>query len=317
MCRYTNRVWDHARPRATFPLVSTLDLRQLRSVVEVAQQRSFTRAAQRMHVAQQALSQQVRNVEDQVGVQLFLRTARGVEPTAAGEVFVEEARRVLTGVDRLVQRTRAAAEGLSGTLRVAYSLATVYETLPRLLEALRDATPDVRVEEREMVASEMEQALLDGRADVALCPRAVVGAGIDRVEVRREELVFAVGADHPWATREVVPLAELADERLVVWGRDTAPGYHDAVLASCRQAGFEPHVGEPSSGATVWGAIANGAGVGLVVTSIAVGLPRGLALVRIEPPVPRLTIDLLWAHEDATPLVARVRTIAEQLAHRW
>lgn len=297
--------------------MSTPDLRQLRSIVEVAQQGSFTRAASRLHVAQQALSQQVRTVEDQVGVQLFLRTARGVEPTAAGEVFVEEARRVLTGVDRLVERTRAAAEGLTGTLRVAYSLSTVYETLPRVVEVLRAASPGVRVEQREMIASEMEQALLDGRHDVALCPRMALGAGIARKELRREQMVFAVGEEHPWVGRGAVRLSELADEELVLWGRETAPGYHDAVLAACRQGGVEPRLGEPSSGSTVWGAIAQGAGVGLVVRSIAVGLPRGLVLVDVEPPAPVLTFDLIWAHDTENPVVTRLRGLVDGLARQW
>lgn len=315
MCCYSERLWVATAPAATLLVVSTPDLRQLRSIVEVAQQRSFTRAAQRLHVAQQALSQQVRTVEDQVGVQLFLRTARGVEPTAAGEVFVQEARRVLAGVDRLVERTRAAAEGLAGTVRVAYSLATVYETLPRVVDALRAASPGVRVEERELLAADMEQALLDGRHDLALCPRMTLGAGIARAELRREEMVFAVGEGHPWSTRDAVPLSDLADEQLVVWARETAPGYHDAVLAACRHAGFEPRLGEPASGATVWGAIAHGTGVGLVVGSLAIGLPRGLVLVGVAPPAPVLTIDLLWARDTDNPLVTQVRGLVERL--RW
>src|SRR5690349_2095766 len=108
----------------------TPDLRQMRYVIEVARGRSFSRAAENLHVAQQALSQQIKSVESQLGVRLFNRTNRGVELTPAGVVFVQEARRVVTAADRAVARTQAVAKGEAGTLRVAYTLATVYETLP-------------------------------------------------------------------------------------------------------------------------------------------------------------------------------------------
>ena len=118
------------RAPAYRPAVITPDLRQLRYVVEVARQRSFTRAAARLHIAQQALSQQVRVVEDGVGVVLFERTNRGAEPTAAGLVFVKEAERAIAAAERVVSRTRAAARGETGTVRLGYTVTSAYETAP-------------------------------------------------------------------------------------------------------------------------------------------------------------------------------------------
>ena len=112
----------------------------------------------------------------------------------------------------------------------------------------------------------------------------------------------------------MVKLSEFAGEVLQVWPREMSPGYYDAVLAACRGAGFEPKVAEEAAGSTVWGDIAHGDGFGLVVASLGVQLPAGLALVRLERPAPRLTIDLIWSAERRTPGVERLLEAAERLA---
>jgi DNA-binding transcriptional LysR family regulator len=291
------------------------DLRQLRYVIEVARQGSFTRAAEQLHVAQQALSQQVKAVEEQVGVRLFERGNRGVETTPAGSVFVQEARKVVSGVERVVARTQAASRGEAGSLRIAYTLSTAYETLPALIAEVRDDVPDVRIAQVEMLAADLVAALLEGRQDLALCPRMVVPASIERLELRREPFVAAVGDRHPLAGRDRIGLRELADDEFQLWPRDVAPGYYDAVLAACRAAGFEPRLGDAASGATIWGAIAAGQGVGLVIGSLWEQLPRGITLVALTPPVPRLIFDLLWSKDHDTPVTRRARGAAAALAH--
>lgn len=297
----------------------TPDLRQLRYVIEVAEQRSFTRAAERLHVAQQALSQQVKSVEEGLGVKLFERGSRGVTPTAAGAVFVQEARRVVNGAERVVQRTLAAARGETGTVRLAYTVATAYETLPAVVAQLEAATPDLRVEQREMTAVDIEPALLDGRQDVALCPRMAVAPTIGRLEVRREPFVVALPDAHALAGAAALTVAQLADEDFQLWPRELTPGYHDAVVAACRDAGFEPRLRDVASGATVWGNIAAGRGVGLVVGSLAEQLPPGITLVPLVQPGPFLIFDLLWSTEHEIPATARVRdaVVAAASAAGW
>src|SRR6516165_3853073 len=120
------------------------DLRQMRYVVAVAREGNFTRAAEQLHVAQQALSQQVRAVEEMLGVQLFDRTARPVKLTPAGEVFVQEAKRALSVSKRVSERTSAAARGELGKIRLAYTFAIAYETLPILLGASLKTCPRCR-----------------------------------------------------------------------------------------------------------------------------------------------------------------------------
>jgi DNA-binding transcriptional LysR family regulator len=292
----------------------TPDLRQMRYVVEVARERGFSRAAANLHVAQQAVSQQVKVVEEALGVQLFVRTNRGVDLTPAGEAFVQEARRALNAADRVGHRAQAAARGEVGTLRLAYTLATVYETLPTLIDALAAEHPELKVRPREVFAEDIERLLADERIDLALAPHVGRRTGLDQHPVRQEPFVAAVAENHPLAAQRHIPLAALADETIELWPQTMAPGYYDAVVAACRDAGFEPRLDEQAAGSTVWGNIARCRGVGLVVGSLRDQLPRGLTLVALAAPAPTLAIDLVWPIDRTTPAVRRLIVVADRLA---
>ena len=285
----------------------------MRYVIEVAKRRSFTRAAEGLHVAQQALSQQVKSVEEQLGVTLFDRTSRGVEPTAAGEVFVAEARRVVNAADRLVARTEAAGRGEAGRLRIAYTVTTVYETLPAIVDRIGERYPALGIDLREVLGADVEALLAEDRHELAICPRTVLGPGLDRRELRHEPFVAALGSGHELAASGRVALAGLADETLQLWPRELSPGFYDAVLDTCRGAGFEPRVDPMASGSTVWGNIAGGRGFGLVVGSLANQVPRGIVLLELEEDA-QLTIDAVFPSNCRTPAVQRVLELGAELA---
>jgi DNA-binding transcriptional LysR family regulator len=292
----------------------TPDLRQMRYVVEVAREGGFSRAAVKLHVAQQAVSQQIKVVEEALGVQLFERTSRGVGVTAAGEAFVQEARRALNAADRVGQRAQAAARGEVGTLRLAYTLATVYETLPALIDALAAQHPELKVTPREVFAEDIERLIGDEHVDLALAPHVAHRTGLDQHPVRREPFVAAVAENHPLAAEQQIPLAAVADETIELWPHPMSPGYHDAVVAACRDAGFEPRLDEQAAGSTVWGNIARGRGVGLVVGSLRYQLPHGLVLLPLTAPAPSLAIDLVWPVDRTTPAARRLIEVADRLA---
>jgi DNA-binding transcriptional LysR family regulator len=293
----------------------TPDLRQMRYVVEVAREGGISRASLNLHVAQQAVSQQIKAVETALGVQLFERSHRGVELTAAGEAFVQEARRALNAADRVGQRAQAAARGEVGTLRLAYTLATVYETLPALIDALAAEHPEVKVTPREVFAEDIERLLTEERIDLALAPHVGHRSGLEQRPIRLEPFVAAVAENHPLAAEPHLPLAALADETIELWPHTMSPGYYDSVVAACRDAGFEPRLDEQAAGSTVWGHIARGRGVGLVVGSLRHQLPRGLTLLPLATPAPTLNIDLVWPIDRTTPAIRRLIVVADRLAH--
>jgi DNA-binding transcriptional LysR family regulator len=290
------------------------ELRQLRTFAAVAQRRSFTRAAEDLHIAQQAVSQQVKALERSLGVTLLRRTPRRVELTAEGEVFLAESRRVLAAADRAARRVMAAARGEAGTLRLAYTLTTVWETIPRLLARWNDILPQVKVEAREVYGADIPELLQAARYDVALAPRMSYPEEFHSRTVRREPLRIALAETDPLARHKRIELVTLTGRLFEVWPRDMAPGFYDTIVGTCRMAGFEPNLDEQATGNTVWGNLARGRGVALINASLAEQLPRGITLVELAEPTATLTYDAVW-HQSEPPLIQRSLEVATQLAN--
>ena len=289
------------------------ELRQLRTFAAVAQRRSFTRAADDLHIAQQAVSQQIKALERSLGVTLLRRTPRRVELTAEGTVFLADCRRVLAAADRAARRVQAAARGEVGTLRLAYTLTTVWETIPRLLARLNQVYPRVKVEAREVFGADIPELLATERYDLALAPKTSYPVGFHSRAVRREPLRVALSETDPLGRSKRIQLASLADRLFEVWPRDMAPGFYDVVVGTCRIAGFEPQLDEQATGNTVWGNLARGREVALINASLAEQLPRGITLVELAPPTATLTYDAVW-HQGELPLIQRSLEVAAQLA---
>jgi DNA-binding transcriptional LysR family regulator len=296
-------------------VVTDPDLRQMRYFVKVAELGSFTAAAAELHVAQQAVSHQVRAIEQMLGAVLLRRAPRAVTPTAAGEVFLRESKRVLEAAERTFDRTRAASRGEVGTLRIAYTLTSAYETFPELQTALRRSLPEVDVVSREVFGGDVPALLSNGAFHLALAPRWPVPDGFASQPLRQEPFVVAMGETHHLAGNEVIELTALHDEPLELWPRHMSPGFYDAVVAACRGAGFEPRLDRNAAGSVVWRTIAEGRGVGLVVKSLERQLPRGVRLVPIRPPQPApLHVDLIWLDDPVDPAVERFCELAREIA---
>jgi DNA-binding transcriptional LysR family regulator len=294
--------------------VATPDLRQMRYFTAVAERGSFTGAARELHVAQQAVSQQVKGLEQLLGVTLLERSSRRVKLTPEGVVFLADCRRVLAGADRAARRVQAAARGEAGTLRLAYTLVSAFETVPLLLDRLDRDYPLLKVDAREVFGCDVTGLLRDGGCDLALAPLTSYPEDIRQRTVRREVVRVAVGEQHRLAHSEQIDLAGLRDETLELWPHEMAPGYYDAIIGACHMAGFEPKVDLHGAGSTVWGYIAEGRGVGLVVSSLIEQLPRGIRLVDLTPPRPMLTVNAVWRQDHEPPAIERFFETAKELA---
>jgi DNA-binding transcriptional LysR family regulator len=291
----------------------------MRYFAAVAEHGSFTRAAESLHVAQQAVSQQVKSLEQLLGVTLLERTSRRITLTPEGAVFLADCRRVLAGADRAALHVQAVARGEAGVLRLVYSLVSAFETVPALLARLGKDYPLLKIDAREVFGADVPALLLDGQCDLALAPLTSQPADLRQQTIRREVLRVAVGDGHPLARQPEIELSQLRHERLELWPRAMSPGYFDAVVAACRGAGFEPDCDEHGAGSTVWGYIAEERGVGLVVSSLIEQLPRGITLVDLAPPRPMLTVNAVWREDQMLPAVERVLATANEISNerRW
>ncbi len=283
-----------------------MDLRQLRYFMTVASERSFTRAAELLNMAQPPLSRQISQLEDELGVRLLDR-GRPVAPTEAGRYLFEQARQILARVDEVAAMTRRIGAGRAAPFTIGFVASTLYEVLPDLIRRFRAEEPGIAVELVEMTTLEQGAALREGRIDVGFGRLTIAAPGIARRVIRREALSAAVPPDHPLAASSApVRLAALAGEPLILYPNAPRPSYADQVLALFRDRGMEPVVGaEVREVQTALGLVAAAAGISLVPASVA---RFGRDDVRFRPLAdPDATSPIVMSHRagDTSALLGR------------
>jgi DNA-binding transcriptional LysR family regulator len=280
------------------------ELRHLRYFVAVAEELNFSRAAERLHMAQPPLSAAIRQLEGELGVELFTRTSREVRLTDAGRAFLDGARRTLAEAERAGEDAKRAAAGELGRLRIGYSWSTRFETLPALGKAFRASHPGVELLAQEMWNAQMAPAFANGSIDLAisLCPE--ISSELELTTIRREGLVALLPRGHPLAGEQAIPLASLADEEFVLFPREIAPRLHDAFVAIYRRAGFEPRL-RSESFHTGWdlGVLADVPAVALAPESVASGLPEDISPVALSEPTDSLETCLVSRSNEDSPAV--------------
>lgn len=219
-----------------------MELRLLRYFVTVAEERHFGRAAARLHIAQPALSQQIRSLEHSLGVQLLERTTRKVEITDPGRMLLDEANRILRRADSLEHRMRRVAAGELGVLRVGFVNSAAFDALPRIVRAFQEAHPHVGLELTEMTTTTQLNEFSNGNLDVGIgrdaVPDDATSAGVTVSDLTQERLIVAVPSRHPLAAKRRVAAVDLAGEALIALPASRAPGVYQAVEALCAGAGF-------------------------------------------------------------------------------
>jgi DNA-binding transcriptional LysR family regulator len=287
------------------------ELRHLRYFVVVAEELNFSRAATRLHMAQPPLSVAIRQLEQELGTDLFQRTTREVKLTEAGRALLDGARRTLAEADRAVTAAKRAGAGELGQLKVAFSWSARFETLPALGRAFSARHPDVRLLTQEMWNADMDTALRSATIDVAisLCPELTPEIG-DEV-IRTERVVAVLAAKHPLAHEEAISLESLAGDEFVLFPRELAPRLHDMMVGICRHAGFEPKL-RSESFHTGWDllVLADVPVVAIAPRSVAGDLPEGVTAVPVSEPTDELETRLLWRDGDSSPIVQAFRSAA-------
>jgi len=285
-----------------------IELRHLRYFVAVAEEASFTAAAQRVHVAQQVLSTQIRQLEDAVGTQLLNRTNRGVTLTPAGEAFLTTARDTLAGLDRGVAAARNAARAVTGELTVGVGAGCENETRTRLLTAFERAYPEVRMRIRSFDMTQPSAGLLDHRSDVAFVRPPVAAAAIELAVVCSEPRIFVLPAGHPLTARDKLTLADVAGlpfvtAELATDGCDPR-AWQDDWLIRPRPGGDVPVIGATARTVDDWCEhVAAGHGISLCPDSAARFHGRPGVCFIPSAGLPPTTMCVAWRRGDARPAV--------------
>ncbi|MDH6626333.1 DNA-binding transcriptional LysR family regulator [Streptomyces sp. LBL] len=290
-----------------------MEIRQVRYFLALAEECHFGRAAQRLHVAQSALSQQIKQLERGLGTTLFHRSTRHVELTEAGRHLVGYARSILAEVERAQEQMAQLATGLAGRVSIGFVGTATYDILPRIARTVRAQLPGISLELRgELLNPELVDGLLGGTYDLALLRAGTpMDAAVTVTHLRSERLMAVLPTGHPLAGRDKIALAALADEPFVVHPSRDRSSMHGRVLAACARAGFQPstliEVGET---ATLVVLVAAGNAVALVPESL-----RSLRLdgVTYLPLTESETVDLALARRAGhnAPATEQVAAVVE------
>jgi DNA-binding transcriptional LysR family regulator len=263
-----------------------IELRHLRYFVAVAEELHFGRAAQRLHLAQPPLSQQIRKLEEVLGYPLFNRTSRSVSLTAAGAVFLERAQRTLRNVQRDIEETRSIGRGEVGSLHIGFVGSAMLTILPAIFREYREAYPGVRLHLHESFTARVLDGLQNGTLDAGLLrdadPGDLVG-GLLATTIYSEPFVAVLSARHPCARQKSISAAALRDEPFVYYPRSAGVHAFEKPLSLCEEHGFRPQIVQEASN---WLTILRLIGAGLGV-SIAPACVRFIA----SPDVVCLPID--------------------------
>ncbi|GIF03892.1 LysR substrate-binding domain-containing protein [Actinoplanes siamensis] len=287
-----------------------MELRHLRAFAALAEERHFGRAADRLHIAQPALSQQVKQLEREFGVELVSRTTRRVELTGAGRRFAEHARAVLGSAERATADMALVAAGRAGRVSVGFIGTATYDLLPLATREVRRQLPDVRLEPHgELLSPALVDGLADGTYDLVVLRPDGERRPFDLRVLRAEPLVAVLPERHPLADRSRIDLAELAAEPFVTHFSGHRSSMHEHVLAACAAAGFQPastmEVGET---ATLVVFVAAGLGVALVPEPVRRLALDGVAYVPLVDP-PAVELAIATRAQESSPAVHRVADI--------
>lgn len=281
-----------------------MELRQLRYFVTLAETLHFGRAAERLHITQPPLSRQISALEAMLGTSLFERHSRSVIMTPAGEQFLTHARRLLSDLELAVQATQAAADATHRELRIGFTMYAAWNLLPGLVRSYSDAHPADSLTLEETLPRDLQQALMTGQADVGISFPMLIGGALHYRPLYREPLCAVLPQDHPRAGDASLAVAALAKEPFVTFPASTAPALHEAVMACCRRAGFEPTIRlETHLQQTIVNLVAAGLGVALVPDSMRRIQLQGAVFLPLDDS-PSIEQGIYWHPNNTSPALA-------------
>jgi DNA-binding transcriptional LysR family regulator len=283
-----------------------MELRHIRYFLAVAEERHFTRAAAKVGIGQPPLSQQIKDLEGEVGAALFHRLAHGAELTEAGKAFLAGVQEMPFIAERAAMAARRAARGETGSLRVGLTASATFNVaVPSAIRAFRRAYPDIELTLEEANTAPLITRLREGTLDAAfLRPSAASTGELQVRQLSEEPMVVALPEHHHAAGLEQIDLALLKDDPFLLFPRETAPTLYDTVINACRRAGFEPMIGQlvPHM-ASIVNLVAAELGVSIVPASMMQVRVTGITYRQIAGQSPTTQLALACRRGETSPVV--------------
>jgi DNA-binding transcriptional LysR family regulator len=286
-----------------------MELRHLRYFMVVGEEQHYGRASRRLRVAQPALSRQIQDLEEELGFKVFDRLPRGVKLSAAGTLFLEDARRILQAVSEAIARATRVARGQSGTLRVGFpENASWHGVVPDSFRRFREQQPGVELELRPVASLEQLDAIRSGRLDAGFLnfmPKA--DPELEQLIVAAQKVELAMPRSHPLSKLKKLRLRDLADAPFIWFPRRANPAFYDRMMHECFRGGLKaPHIiQEGFNEATILSLVSTGLGVGWVLGSARWRCPKTVVIRPVVDLKMPLTLALSWRRDNSSPSLAR------------
>jgi len=281
-----------------------VELRHLKYFVAVAEWKGFSHAARRLYVSQSAISEQISDLEREIGVQLLDRNRRQVALTDEGKIFLEEAKKILCSVDHAVELAQRSTRGEVGTLRIGFFTNGIGVFFSRLIREFRASHPDVRLSLFEMSARTQMEALANHEIDIAFTREldAQFATVLTSEPLFEEPLVVVLPQEHPLASGPVT-LSALASERFVLIERDSWPTLFDSIITLCSSVGFSPQIANTAARwPAVLALVEAGEGVGLVTAGVQRFRFSGVSYCQVTP-TRSIGVALAWRANEESRIV--------------
>jgi DNA-binding transcriptional LysR family regulator len=279
-----------------------MELRHLRYFLAVAEESSFTKAALKVGIGQPPLSMQIRNLEEEIGVELFRRGSHGVELSEAGHAFMVHARQTLDEAQKAVRAAQQIGRGDAGQLRMGFTTSAAFNPVVSLsIQAFRERYPAVEVSLMEANSAHLFTHLEDGRLDAAFVrPSSLIADSLELRHFPSEPMKIVIPRSHPLASRRALPLSALAQDPFIMFPRSNGVALYDEVIRACRESGFEPMINQQAPQlSSLVNLVAAGLGVSVVPEAIAQIKLDGVRYLDIRGPRPLAKLAFAYARDKS------------------
>lgn len=292
-----------------------MDHKLMQSFVAVAEELHFGRAAARLHISQPPLTKQIQQLEQAMGVRLLERTKRKVELTAAGLVFLDEARNVLRQTEQAVELARRADRGETGHLAVGFIDAAIYSVVPSVVQRFAERHPEVELSLTELRIPNQVRAVAERRLDVGFVHPPINHEAVQVESILVEPLIVALPQTHRLASEGEVVLAELASEALIQFPRSINPSLYDEIVGLCRSSGFSPRiVREATPKQTIIGLVSVGLGVSLLPACLQNLRRTGVVYLPIRGRTLSIETSIIYRREQPSPVLKAFLDVVRETA---
>ncbi|MCD7034146.1 LysR family transcriptional regulator [Metabacillus sp. GX 13764] len=281
-----------------------MDLRQMRYFIMVAEELNFSRAAERLNMAQPPLSQEIRKLEEEIGVLLFHRTKRKVELSEAGKVFLKEARKTLLQFQQAVKAAQLAGDGKLGNLTVGFVDSS--NLVVALIKEFREQFPRIHLTLKEMTTEQQVLALAEKQIQIGFVRSAENQDFLQSEVISEESLLLVLPENHPLCEKESIPMKMLAGEPFILFPRHLGNHFYDLIISYFREYGISLNVvQEAIQMHTILNLVKTGIGLSIVPSTLADTPVSGVVFKEIQEPAPPIHLHAAWRRDEDSPVVLR------------